>query len=116
MCRSISIDYGVMEKASNVYVLASEFGWSDLGTWGSLYEHKPKDENLNAIAGDNVMTYNTSKCIINVPPDKLVVLQGLDDYIVVEDDDILLICKKKDEQKIRDIVKDVRIEKGEEYV
>jgi mannose-1-phosphate guanylyltransferase len=116
MCRSISIDYGIMEKAENVFVIESDFGWSDLGTWGSLHEIRSKDGNNNAITGKNVMTYNTSNCIVNMPDDKLVVLQGMDDYIVVDDDDILLICRKGDEQHIRQIVSDVKMEKGEKFV
>ena len=116
VCRNISIDYGIMEKAKNVYVLCSEFGWSDLGTWGSLYETRPKDKNMNAVVGNNVMTYNSKNCIINVPQDKLVVVQGLDNYIVVEHDNILLICKKTDEQQIRDFVNNVKMEKGDKFV
>ena len=116
ICKNISIDYGIMEKAKNVYVLCSDFGWSDLGTWGSLYETRPKDPNMNAIVGDNVMAYNSKNCIINVPKEKLVVVQGLENYIVVEHDNILLICKKSDEQQIRDFVNNVKIEKGEKFV
>ncbi|MFZ4414323.1 MAG: mannose-1-phosphate guanylyltransferase [Bacteroidales bacterium] len=116
ICKNISIDYGIMEKADNVYVLSSEFGWSDLGTWGSLYEIRQKDENGNTIVGKNVMTYNSSNSIINMPKEKLVVIQGLDDYIVVEDDNILLICKKTEEQQIRQFVNDVMSEKGEKFI
>lgn len=116
LCSNVSIDYGVMEKADNVYVLASDFGWSDLGTWGSLYEIREKDGNGNAVLGKNVMVYDSSNCIVTVPPEKLVVLQGLEDYIVVEDENHLLICRKKDEQKIREIVNTIKIEKGEKFV
>jgi mannose-1-phosphate guanylyltransferase len=116
VCRSISIDYGIMEKASNVFVIESDFGWSDLGTWGSLHDIRNKDANDNAITGKNVMTYDSSDNIINMPDDKLVVIQGLDDYIVVEDENVLLICRKGDEQQIRQIVADVKIEKGERFV
>jgi mannose-1-phosphate guanylyltransferase len=116
VCSNISIDYGIMEKATNVYVLAVDFGWSDLGTWGSLFSIREKDQNDNAVVGDNVLTYNTKNCIVNVPEEKLVVLQGLDDYIVVEDDGTLLVCRKEDEQQIRQFVNDVKIEKGEKYV
>jgi mannose-1-phosphate guanylyltransferase len=115
-CRKISIDYGIMEKASNVYVQAADFGWSDLGTWGSLYDIRTRDENKNAVAGNKVMLYDTTNCIINMPKDKLVVLQGLDGYIVVEDGDALLVCKKEDEQKIRTFVNDIKTEKGEEFI
>lgn len=116
VCKNISIDYGVMEKAENVYVLSVDFGWSDLGTWGSLYASREKDKNGNAISGDNVMTYETKNCIIHMPEKKLVVLQGLDDYIVVEQDDVLLVCRKQDEQQIRQFVNDVKVEKGEKYI
>jgi mannose-1-phosphate guanylyltransferase len=115
-CTNISIDYGVMEKAENVYVLPSEFGWSDLGTWGSLYEHSRKDENSNAVVGSNVMLYDSKNCVINMPKDKLVVLQGLDNYIIAESDGILLICRKEDEQEIKQFVNDVKISKGERFV
>lgn len=116
VCKNISIDYGIMEKAKNVYTLAVDFGWSDLGTWGSLYTIREKDENANATVGKNVMLYNTKNCIVNMPPDKLVVLQGLDDYIVVEEDNTLLVCKKEDEQQIRQFVADVKVEKGDKYI
>jgi mannose-1-phosphate guanylyltransferase len=115
-CRSISIDYGVMEKADNVYVLCSDFGWSDLGTWGSLYENRQKNEQGNAVIGKNVLMYDSHNCIVNMPKDKLVVLQGLEDYIVVESENVLLVCKKQDEQQIRQFVNDVKIEKGEHFV
>ncbi len=116
VCKSISIDYGIMEKADNVYVLASDFGWSDLGTWGSLHELRSKDENLNAITGKNVKVYNTKNSIISMPKDKLVVIQGLDDYIVVENNNVLLICKKQDEQLIRQFVNDVQADLGDKFV
>ncbi|RPH33863.1 MAG: mannose-1-phosphate guanylyltransferase [Bacteroidales bacterium] len=114
-CRNVSIDYGVMEKADNVYVICSEFGWSDLGTWGSLYAYSAKDSMQNAINGKNVMVYDSQNTIVNVPDNKLVILQGLNDYIVVESDDILLICRKQDEQDIKKFVSDVLMEKGEKY-
>ncbi|MES2838406.1 MAG: sugar phosphate nucleotidyltransferase [Bacteroidota bacterium] len=116
MCKNISIDYSVMEKAKNVYVRSSIIGWSDLGTWGSLYQHMDKDEKGNAVVGKNVMLYDSSNCVVNVPKDKLVVLEGLTDYIVVESDDILLVCKKADEQEIRKFVNDVKINKGESFI
>ncbi len=116
VCRNISIDYGVMEKATNVYVRISDFGWSDLGTWGSLHDTRNKDDKNNAISGRNVMIYDTEDCIIHMPQDKLVVVNGLKDFVVVEEEGTLLICKKSDEQQIRQIVNDVRIEKGEKFV
>ena len=116
VCKNISIDYGVMEKAENVFVLASDFGWSDLGTWGSLFDIRNKDENKNAIVGNHVLTFNSNNCIVNMPKEKLVILQGLDDFIVVEEDNILMICRKEDEQNIRDIVNTVKLEKGDQFV
>lgn len=115
-CQNISIDYGIMEKAGNVYVLCSDFGWSDLGTWGSLYESSNKDDQENVVSGQNVMLYNSTNCIVNMPNNKLVVLHGLDGYIVVESEGTLLVCKKEDEQQIRQFVNDVRMNKGEEFV
>jgi len=116
VCRNISIDYGIMEKADNVYVMSVDFGWSDLGTWGSLYDIRAKDSASNAVVGNNVMMYDSSDCIVNMPKDKLVVLQGLNDYIVVEDDNALLICRKQDEQQIRQFVNDIKVEKGDRFV
>ena len=116
ICKSISIDYGIMENASNVYVLAADFGWSDLGTWGSLYENRAKDNQGNTVIGKNVMIYESNNCIVNMPNDKVVVLEGLNDYIVVDSDNVLLVCRKADEQQIRQYVNDVMLEKGEKYV
>jgi len=116
VCKSVSIDYGIMEKADNVYVLPSDFGWSDLGTWGSLHENRLKDEHNNAVSGKNVMLYNSSDCVVHIPDEKLVVIQGLEGYIVVEDENIMLICKKEDEQQIKQIVIDVKLRKGDRYI
>jgi len=116
VCTNVSIDYGVMEKADNVYVLSVDFGWSDLGTWGSLYAIHDKETDGNAVVGNNVMLYDSKDCIVHVPQNKLVVLQGLDNYIVVENDNTLLVCRKENEQQIRQFVNDVKIEKGEKFV
>lgn len=115
-CRNISIDYGIMEKADNVYVLTSDFGWSDLGTWGSLYEQMPKDKKKNAVNAKHAFLYDSSGSIVNVPDDKLVLIHGLKDYIVVESDNVLLICKKEDEQRIKLFVNDIRAELGERFI
>lgn len=115
-CKNISVDYGILEKADNVYVRSSLIGWSDLGTYGSLYNHINKDEKNNAVVGKNVMIYDSENCIVNISKDKLVVVEGLKDYIVVESDDIILICKKQDEQRIRDFVNDVKLKKGEKFI
>jgi mannose-1-phosphate guanylyltransferase len=116
ICKNISIDYSVMEKAENVFVRSSIIGWSDLGTWGSLYTHLKKDKLRNAAVGKNVMLYDSKNCIVQVPNEKLVVLQGLEDYIVVESEGVLMICKKQDEQMIRNFVNDVKVNKGEKFV
>jgi mannose-1-phosphate guanylyltransferase len=112
-CRNISIDYGVMEKADNVFVLVSDIGWSDLGTWGSLYEQLAKNEFQNSVTGKHVFMYESSGNIVNVQDDKLVVLQGLRDYIVVQNDNIILVCKREEEQKIKQYVNEIKTEIGE---
>ncbi len=114
--QSISVDYGIMEKARNVYVLTADFGWSDLGNWGTLYENREKDEEGNVISGDNILTYETKNCIIDISGEKIAVLQGLDGYIVAESNDTLMICRRKDEQQIKKFVTDVRIKKGDSLV
>jgi len=116
ICKNDSIDYSVMEKAKNVYVRSSIIGWSDLGTWGSLFTHIKHDKGNNALVGKNIMEYDCHNCIVHVPNDKLVVMQGLKDYIVVESEGVLMICKKQDEQQIRNFVNDVKVLKGDKYV
>ncbi|MDX9891570.1 MAG: mannose-1-phosphate guanylyltransferase [Bacteroidales bacterium] len=116
ICRNISVDYGIMEKAQNVHVFAAEFGWSDLGTWGALHEMRNKDDNQNSVVGNKIKMYNTKNCIINLPNNKVAVIQGLEDYIVVDTDEVLLICKKEEEQQIKQYVTDVKIDFGDRYV
>ena len=116
LCTNISIDYAIMEKASNVYVIPASFGWSDLGTWNSAYDNLEKDYLGNAVAGDNVMIIDATKCMVSAPHDKLLVLQGLDDFIVVDADDVLLICKKDNEQQIKEYVAEVKRNKGDKYL
>ncbi len=116
LCTSISIDFGVMEKAHNVYVIPSSFGWSDLGTWNSAWENMEKDYLDNAVAGDKVMVIDATRCVVHAPKNKLVVLQGLDDYIVVDTKDVLLICKKEKEQEIKEYTADVKRNMGEKYL
>ena len=115
-CTNISIDIAIMEKASNVYVLPSSFGWSDLGTWNSAYENMEKDYFGNAVASDNVVVIDATKCMIKAPKDKLVVVQGLDDFIVVDTKDVLLICSKEQEQSIKEYVAEVKRNKGDKYI
>lgn len=116
-CSNISIDYGIMEKANNVYVYAADFGWSDLGTWGSLYTVLEKDYVGNAVVfPKNVVMYDSSNCIVNTEKEKLVVIKGLDDYIVVDSGDVLLVCPKTQEQEIKQIVADIKMKKGDKYI
>lgn len=115
-CKNISIDYGIMEKANNVHVLCADIGWSDLGTWGSLYEISDKDEKNNSSKGGRSFLYDTKDCLINIPKNKLAVIQGLEDVIIVDSDDVLLICKKHEEQRIKQFVNDVKLEEGEQFI
>jgi mannose-1-phosphate guanylyltransferase len=115
-CPNISIDYGVLEKADNVYVNISNFGWSDLGTWGSLHEISHCDENNNASLNCKAMFIESNDNVVAMSEDKLVVLQGLDDYIVAESDNVLLICRKSEEQRIKHFVTDVKFRYGDEYI
>lgn len=115
-CVNISIDYGIMEKADNVYVIPASFGWSDLGTWKSAYETIEKDYLENAVAGDNVIVFDSNKNMVHADNDKLIVLQGLDDYIVVDTKDVLLICKKDQEQQIKEYVAEIKRSKGDKYL
>ena len=115
-CKSISIDYGIMEKADNVYVMCTDIGWSDLGTWSSLYEHSAGDKNGNVIVSGNVFSYDNRSNIFNISPDKVAIIQGLKDYIVVEADGVLLIVKKEEEQNIKNYLEDVKKETKEKYL
>jgi mannose-1-phosphate guanylyltransferase len=116
LCTNISIDFGIMEKANNVYVIPASFGWSDLGTWNSVHENLEKDGKGNAIAGKKVMLIDAAKCVVHSGKDKLLVLQGLEDFIVVDTPDVLLICKREKEQEIKDYVAEIRRNIGDEYL
>ncbi len=111
-CKNISIDYGLMEKANNVYVKMVNFGWSDLGTWSSLHEHADTNEQNNAVIKGDVLTYETNNCVIHLPSDKKGIIQGLDNYIVVESEKALLICPRNNEQQIRQFTTDLKSEFG----
>ncbi|MCH5329376.1 MAG: mannose-1-phosphate guanylyltransferase [Alistipes sp.] len=114
-CRAVSIDYGVMEKADNVYVRCGDFGWSDVGTWGSLFQLLPKDENNNAKPESGCFTYDTEDSIISLPRDKVAVINGLHDYIVVDTEDVLMICPRNEEQSIRKYIDEVRYHLGDKH-
>ena len=116
-CTNISIDFAIMEKADNVYVLPAEFGWSDLGTWASIYDMAEKDYVGNAvIPSEQVMMFDSSNCMVNVPGNKLVILQNLHNYIVVESNNTLLICPRDEEQNVKNIVADVKVKFGNKFI
>jgi len=101
-CENISIDYAILEKADEIYCFPASFGWSDLGTWGSLRENTMQDAGGNAVIGSNVKLYETKNCVVHVAQERRVVVQGLDGYIVAEKDNTLLICKLSEEQRIKE--------------
>ena len=113
---NISIDYGVMEKADNVFIIPASFGWSDLGTWSSVYDIVEKDYLENAVAGDNVVIIDATQNMVHADNKKLIVLQGLDDFVVVDTKDVLLICKKEKEQEIKEYVAEIKRNKGDKYL
>ena len=108
-CPNISIDYGIMEKADNVFVLPSSFGWSDLGTWGSLYELSEKDESQNVSLHSDALFYEAKGNVVTLEPGKLAVVQGVDDMIIAEQKGVLLVCKKAEEQRIKQFVADAQV-------
>lgn len=114
-CMNISIDYGILEKAPNVFVLCADFGWTDLGTWGSLYEMSNKDEHQNVTLKCNALLYESNENIIALPKGKLAVIEGLSGYLVAESDNVLLICKKDEEARIRQFVNDAIVAYNGEY-
>lgn len=111
-CENISIDYGIMEKADNVFVEITNFGWSDLGTWSSLHEASEKDANSNVTVNGKSILYDSSNCIIHIPKDKVCVVEGLSDYIIVESGNAIMICPRGSEQRIRQFSTDVKTELG----
>ncbi|MBX2888348.1 MAG: mannose-1-phosphate guanylyltransferase [Ferruginibacter sp.] len=115
-CVNISIDYGIMEKADNVYIIPATFGWSDLGTWASAYDSLEKDYLGNAVAEGNVIVFDSHNNIIHAKNKKLTVLQGMEDYIVVDTKDVLLICKKEKEQEIKEYVAEIKRNSGDKYL
>ena len=105
-----------MEKADNVYTIPAQFGWSDVGSWGSLYEAYAHDYLGNAVAGKNVKIYDSANNMIMVPENKLVVLQGLRDYCIIDTGDVLLICEKAREQEIKQITVDLKVADLDQYL
>ena len=100
-CENISVDYAIMEKAEEIFVCPADFGWSDLGTWGSLLAQTKHDLYGNSCIGSNITMFDSHNCIVHTTQEKRVVIQGLDDCIVAEYDDALLICKLSEEQRIK---------------
>ena len=116
-CMGISIDFAVMEKASNVYVETVNFGWNDLGTWSALYDNSPKNRDANVTQQCAVLAYNSTGNIFAVKnPGKLIVVDGLKDYIVADAGDVLLICPQAEEQRIKNMVNDAKISFGDKYL
>ena len=114
-CPNISIDYGVIEKVHNIYMLPAEFGWSDLGTWRSLYELTDKDSEGNAATNPDVLLYNCKNNIVSHRKGRLCVVRGLEDYIIADDDDVLLICPIAEEQNIKQFIADAKLKHGDRY-
>lgn len=115
-CMGISIDFAVMEKASNVYVECVDFGWNDLGTWSALYDNSPRNREGNVTQNCRVMAYNSHGNIFAVNSEKLVVVEGLQDYIIADAGDVLLICPKSEEQRIKLMVNDAKEKYGDKYL
>ena len=103
-CDNISVDYAIMENAEEIFVCPADFGWSDLGTWGSQLVQTPKDLYGNGVIGNNISLYDSHNCIVHTIGKKKVVVQGLDGYIIAEEDDRLLICKLSEEQRIKSLI------------
>jgi mannose-1-phosphate guanylyltransferase len=104
LCENISIDYAIMEKADEIFVFPANFGWSDLGTWGSLHMNSQRDAQNNALIGQNIKVYESRNCVVHTTQEKKVVVQGLDGYIVAEKDNTLLICRLSEEQRISEFM------------
>jgi mannose-1-phosphate guanylyltransferase len=113
-CDNESIDYGLMERSENVHVIPAQFGWSDLGTWGSLHQHSAKDEHENALIGEKITTYDSQGNLIRIPTEKIAVVEGLRNYVVVDTPKSLLICKKENEQLIKSFVGDLKLKFGDD--
>ena len=115
-CKNISIDYGIMEKADNVHVLLADFGWSDLGSWNSLHEIHPNKDDRNNVLDGNALIFDSRECMIKGDNDRLIVVSGLEGYLVAQCDDVTIICKKDDEKRFRDYVAEVKSKKGDKFL
>ena len=115
-CPNVSIDFGIMEKADNVYVSLGDFGWSDLGTWGSLYDLSERDREGNVTLKSHSLIYNGKDNMIVLPKGKLAVIDGLEGYLIAESDNVLLICRKDEEHAIRKYVNDAQMQLGDDFI
>lgn len=115
-CKNISIDYGIMEKSKNVFVYPSSFGWSDLGTWGSLSSHIKSDKNNNDTLSKKVLFYDSENNFVSISEDKAGIIQGMEGYVIVDTKNALLICRKEEEQRIKQFVTDIQFNLGKRYV
>ncbi|MCD8072422.1 MAG: mannose-1-phosphate guanylyltransferase [Alistipes sp.] len=114
-CKGVSIDVGVMEKAEDTYVRCSRFGWSDIGTWGSLYDHSEKDGEGNVVPANSAL-FDTCNCIVKAPADKMVVVENLENFIVVDSEDVLVVCPRDNEQNIKKYIEEVKFRKGDRFI
>ena len=115
-CPNVSLEQGILEKTDGVDVMLARFGWSDIGTWNALYDVLPKAQQGNVVMAPQAMLYDCKDCIVKLPAGKVAVVQGLDDYVIVEEGNVLVICKKDDQSALRKFVNDVQMNVGEEFV
>lgn len=116
MCPNVSLERGILEKADNVDVMLCHFGWADIGTWNALYDVLPKQEDNNVVVGGKAMLYDCKECLVKLSSGRVLVVQGLEDYVVAEEGDVIVICRKDDQGAIRKFVNDVQMNIGDEYV
>ena len=116
ICPNLTIENVCLENNDVTDVMLVHFGWSDIGTWQAIYDMMPKNENENVVLTDNSLLYNCNKCLVKAENGKLVVIQGLDDYLIVDDNNTLVICRKDDEKAIRKFVNDIKVSLGEDFV
>ena len=115
-CPNVSLEQGILEKTDGVDVMLCRFGWSDIGTWEALYDALPKNPLGNVVVAPQAMLYDCKDCIVKLPAGKVAVVQGLDDYMIIEEGNVLVICKKDDQSAIRKFVNDVQMNVGEDFV
>lgn len=112
----LSVDYAILEKADNIWVLCANFGWSDIGTWSNIYYERAKDDSENVVSGSNVFCYDTKRNLIHSETDRLVILNGVKDYVIIDSEQALLVCKRSNEEYIRQFLNDIRIKVNDKYI